>query len=147
MIPVDEASLPDEADPTRPFSHLVTGMVLRALAAHPRYRRSRETLRAAELLKSRLFKSDKYADRKGPEYWTKFTYLFQFTDLLSSLDSLGRIGFPKRDPDVARAIGWFRERQKTDGSFALTMCRGISDKRLPLWLGLALCRALLRFGG
>lgn len=134
-----------EADPTRPFSHMVTGMVLRAFAAHPRYRSSFEAIRAGELLKSRLFKRDRYADRQGPEYWTKFTYPFQFTDLLTSLDSLGKIGLSKRDPDVARALGWFRQRQEPDGSFALTMCRGISDKRLPFWLGLALCRALLRF--
>ena len=133
------------ADPTMPFSHLVTGMVLRAFAAHPRYSKTCEAVHAGELLKSRLFKSDRYPDRKGAAYWFKFTYPFQFTNLLTSLDSLGRMGFPADDPDIARAIHWFRDRQRHDGSFALTMCRGIGDKRLPLWLGLALCRALLRF--
>ena len=133
------------ADPTRPFSHLVTGMVLRAFTAHPRYRKTGEAIRAGELLKSRLFKPDKYSDRKGAAYWLKFTYPFQFTDLLTSLDSLGKAGFSAGDPDIARAIGWFRDNQRPDGSFALTMCRGIGDKRLPRWLGLAFCRALLRF--
>jgi hypothetical protein len=134
-----------EADPTRPFSHLVTGMVLRAFAAHPRYRRTAAAHRAAELLKSRLFKADKYSDRKGPEYWTKFTYPFQFTDLLTSLDSFGKLGFSADDADIVRAIDWFRKQQKPGGAFVFAMCRGIGDKRLPLWLGLALCRALLRF--
>jgi len=134
-----------EADPTRPFSHLVTGMVLRALAAHPRHRQTAAARRAADLLKSRLFKPDKYADRKGPEYWTKFTYPFQFTNLLTSIDSLGKMGYSATDPDIARVIDWFRKQQKADGSVALTMCRGIGDKRLAYWLGLALCRALLRF--
>ncbi len=134
-----------EADPTRPFSHMVTGLVLRAFAAHPHYRRAGEAIRAAELLKSRLFKPDKYADRKGAAYWHKFTYPFQFTDLLTALDSLGKLGSAASDPEIARAVDWFKAKQQPDGSFDLAMCRGIGDKRLPLWLGLALCRALLRF--
>jgi hypothetical protein len=138
-------SPPIAADRSRPFSHLVTGMVLRAFAAHPRRRRSRVAREAALLLKSRLFKPDKYPDRRGPEYWTKFTYPFGFTDLLTALDSLGRVGLPADDPEVAAAIAWFRKQQKPDGSFDLVMRRGLSDKRLPYWLGLAVCRALRRF--
>ena len=34
-------------DRTQPFSHLATGMVLRAFAAHPTYRRQEEVLAAA----------------------------------------------------------------------------------------------------
>ncbi len=134
-----------EADRTRPFSHLVTGMVLRAFAAHPRNRKTTAAMQAAGLLKSRLFKADKYPDRKGPEYWTKFTYPFQFTDLLTALDTFSKLGFQATDPDIARAIGWFRDQQRPDGSIALEMRRGIGDRRLPCWLGLALGRALLRF--
>jgi hypothetical protein len=63
---------------------------------------------------------------------------------LTSLDLLGRLGFSSEDPDIAGAIDWFRQQQLTGGSFAFNMCRGIGDKRLPLWLSLALCRALLR---
>ena len=133
------------ADPTQPFSHVVTGMVLRAFAAHPRYRKAGAARHAAELFTSRLFKADTYADRKGSEYWFRFTYPFQFTDLLTALDSLSKLGFPASDPAIARAIGWFRERQRPDGSFELRMVRGIGDRELPRWLGLALCRALLRF--
>jgi hypothetical protein len=138
-------SAPIAADRSRPFSHLVTGMVLRAFVAHPRRRRTRVARQAAMLVKSRLFKPDKYPDRRTPEYWTKFTYPFSFTDLLTVLDSLGRLGFSPEDPEVARAIDWFRQRQRPDGSFDLVMRRGLSDKRLPHWLGLALCRALRRF--
>jgi len=139
------SSPPIEADRSRPFSHLVTGMVLRSLAAHPQYRKSSVTREAATLLKSRFFKPDKYPDRRGPEYWTKFTYPFGFTDILTSLDSLGRMGFPADDPDIQGAIAWFREKQNEDGSFTLVMRRGIGDKQLSYWLGLAICRALLRF--
>jgi hypothetical protein len=133
-----------EADRTKPFSHLVTGMALRAFAADPRHCKTAEAMHAAGLLKSRLFKADKYSDRKGPGYWTKFTYPFQFTDLLTTLDTLSKLGFQASDPDVARAVGWFRDQQRSDGSLSLEMCRAISDKRLSYWLGLALGRALLR---
>lgn len=133
-----------EAEPTRPFSHMVTGMVLRPFAVHPSYRQRPEACHAAGLLKSRHFKPDKYPDRRGREYWTKFTYPFQFTNLLTSLDTLGKLGFPPDDPDIQAAIAWFRNQQAPDGSFDLTLCRGLSDKRLPLWIGIALCRALRR---
>jgi hypothetical protein len=136
---------PIDSDRGKPSSHLVTGMVLRALAAHPRHRRLRAATDAATMLKSRFFKPDKYADRRGREYWTKFTFPFHFTDLLTSLDSLGRMGLSADDPDISAVIAWFVEQQKPNGSFDLAMCRGTSDKRLPYWLGLALCRALCRF--
>ena len=126
-----DTSRPVQADTSKPFSHMVTGMVLRPFAAHPRYRRTRAAEEAAALLKSRLFKPDKYTDRRGREYWTKFTYPFVYTDLLTSLDTLGRMGFEKSDPDIESVIAWFREQQNEDGSFNLVMRRGLSDKRLP----------------
>jgi hypothetical protein len=132
------------ADTSRPFSHLVTGMVLRAFAAHPRHRLSAPARCAAALLKSRFFQPDKYPDRKAAAYWTKFTFPFQFTDLLTSLDSLGKLGFPASDSDVASVLVWFREHQNRDGSFSLDMLRQ-RDRDLPFWLGLAICRALSRF--
>jgi hypothetical protein len=55
------------------------------------------------------------------------------------------MGFTADDSDIKAAIEWFRKAQKTDGSFDLVMRRGLSDKRLPYWLGLAVCRALQRF--
>ncbi len=79
------------------------------------------------------------------EFRTKFAYPFGFTDLLTALDSLGRMGLTRDDPAVAAAIAWFRKQQQRDGSFELVMGRGTSDKRLPYWLGLAFCRALARF--
>lgn len=67
---------PIPPDRSRPFSHLATGMVLRAFAAHPRYRQSEEARIAGERLKSRFFKADKYNDRRTPDYWCKFQYPF-----------------------------------------------------------------------
>ena len=46
---------PVEPDRSRPFSHNWTGMVLRAFAAHSKYRRSEAAKIGANLLKSRFF--------------------------------------------------------------------------------------------
>jgi hypothetical protein len=53
----------------RPSSHLITGMALRAFAASPSRRTSREARRAAELLATRFLQPDRYPDRKAASYW------------------------------------------------------------------------------
>jgi hypothetical protein len=133
-----------EADPSEPFSHLVTGVVLRAFAAHPRYRRRAAVRHAGHLLASRMFMADSYPDRAGPEYWTRFSYPFWFTDLISALDSLSGIGYPLDDPGVVRALGWLVDRQRPDGLFDVQMLR-TKDKDLRLWIALAICRVARRF--
>ncbi|MBV1768367.1 MAG: hypothetical protein KUA29_08780, partial [Methanobacterium sp.] len=52
-----------QPDRSKPFSHVVTGMVLRAFAAHPKYQKSPAAKKAGALLISRFFMPDKYADR------------------------------------------------------------------------------------
>src|SRR5581483_5187676 len=56
IIAMEEPTL--QPDKSQPLSHLVTGVVLRAYAAHPVYRNSAEAQKAGELLLSRLFKKD-----------------------------------------------------------------------------------------
>ncbi len=75
-----------------PFSHMITGMVIRAFAAHPVYSHSPETLQAANLLKSRFFQKDVYTSRQAEAYWFKFQFPFWWTNLLTVMDSLMRIG-------------------------------------------------------
>jgi hypothetical protein len=104
-----------EPDRSRPSSHLVTGIVLRALAAHPGYRHSADTRRAADLLKSRFFRRDVYPDRAAPSNWLIFSYPFWWTDLLSALDSLAQLGFRAGDPDIARGVAWFTGNQEPGG--------------------------------
>jgi len=48
--------VPILSDKSKPFSHLVTGMVLRAFAAHPEYRKSDVAINAGVLLIYRFFK-------------------------------------------------------------------------------------------
>ena len=54
-----------------PIMPFVTGIVVRTLAAHPRYRHRPESKRAAALLASRFFQADPYPDRHNARYWTK----------------------------------------------------------------------------
>ena len=102
-------------DRTWPFSHLATGMVLRAFAAHPTYRRQEEVLAAANLLKGRFFLADKYHDRQAPAYWLKFQVPFWWNNLLTGLDTLARLGYGAEDGDVRRGLDWFVVHQGEDG--------------------------------
>ena len=130
-----------EPDRSRPSSHLVTGIVLRALAAHPGYRHSADTRRAAELLKSRFFRRDVYPDRAAPSNWLIFSYPFWWTDLLSALDSLAQIGFRPGDPDIARGVAWFTGNQEPGGLWNTGRNRP-KGPHSDLWVGLAICRML-----
>ena len=104
-----------EPDRSRPSSHLITGIVVRPLAAHPGYRHSADTRRAAELLKSPFFRRDVYPDSAAPSNWLVFSYPFWWTDLLSALDSLARIGFSADDPGIDPGVAWFVDNQESSG--------------------------------
>ncbi|MGF7117202.1 prenyltransferase/squalene oxidase repeat-containing protein [Methanobacterium oryzae] len=129
---------------SKPFSHLVTGMVLRAFATHPKYRKSESAEKAGELLISRFFKSDKYSDRRSKDFWEKVSYPFWFTDIISSLDSLSFIGLTRDNSQIAEALKWLKNRQTEDGLFNLKIVRG-ADKDLPYWICLAVCRLFNRY--
>ena len=122
-----------QPDQSKPFSHLVTGVVLRAFAAHETYRRSAEAKAAGKLLDSRFFRRDLYPDRGTPEYWTRFTYPFWFTDLLSSLDSLSFLGFNLCDSQVKAAVQWFAEEQQKNGLWYLSLLKNGKKKDLNTW--------------
>jgi hypothetical protein len=135
---------PIPPDRSRPHAHMATGMVLRAFAAHPTYRRSEEIRPAGELLKSRFFKPDKYNDRRGSSYWTKFQYPFWWTSLLTALDTLSLMGFTMEDPDIMKGLDWFISEQEEDGLWPNGYGSGSRVTRERRWIGLAVCRVLKR---
>jgi hypothetical protein len=104
-----------QPDRAKPFSHLVTGVVLRAFAAHKQPHVSLEARNAGALLGSRLFRRDVYPGRNAADFWSKFSYPFWFTDLLSSLDSLSLLGFNSEDAAISNALDWFVARQRPSG--------------------------------
>ncbi|MCP8304688.1 MAG: hypothetical protein H3Z50_04365 [archaeon] len=145
LLEVMKKPEPVKPDKSKPFSHCITGVVLRALAAHQDYRKLEEARVAGELLKSRFFQPDKYPDRRAADFWTKFTFPFWFTDLLSALDSLSLLGFTKDDPQIEKALKWLSDRQQENGLWKLTLLKAKSIEDLPLWISLAVCRIFKRF--
>jgi len=135
---------PLEPDRSKPSSHLITGIVLRAFAAHPALRRRPEVRQAAILLTSRFFKPDAYPDRRGADYWMKLAFPFRWTDIVSALDTVGLIGLESDRPDVARGLRRVRESQLSSG---LWRC-GYPNSPDPLadhWVTFAAARMLRRF--
>jgi hypothetical protein len=144
FLDVRRHSEPVRPDRSKPSSHLVTGMVLRAFAAHPAWRRSPEAQTAAELLAARLYRRDAYGDRSDRSYWDRVSFPFWFTDVVSALDSLSRVGTVGEDPTVRAALEHVWGLQRKDGTFAFRLLKG-KDPELPLWICLAVCRSLRRF--
>jgi hypothetical protein len=141
---LDRHSQPIAADRSKPSSHLVTGMVLRAFAADPVQRRSAEVRRAGGLLATSLYTRDSYGDRGEASYWERVSFPFWFTDIVSALDTLSRLGFGADTPTIHAALDRLREVQRADGTFAFKLLRD-KDRDLPLWICLAVCRSLKRW--
>lgn len=130
---------------SKPFSHLATGMVLRAFAAHPAFRQHPAVLKAANNLKTRFFQADKYNDRKNPSYWLKFQFPFWWTNLLTSLDTLARLEINRGDIDIMRGLDWFLTNQAPDGLWETGYGSGKGAASNRAWVGLAVCRVLKYF--
>ena len=134
MIALNAPTLQPER--SKPFSHLITGVVLRACPAHPTHRHAVEAHRAGRLLLSHLFKKDNYPDRSSPEYWLRFTYPFWFTDLISATDSLSKLGFKKEEPGIAGAIQWFVAHQSSSGLWKLKTLKNLKKYQTDLWISI-----------
>jgi hypothetical protein len=131
-------------DRSKPSSHLVTGMVLRAFAAHRARRKSADARRAGELLAARLYERDVYGDRRDASYWERVSFPFWFTDVVSALDSLSRMEFETSVPSISLALDRLRKVQRADGTFGHRIMKG-KDEDLPWWICLAVCRCLKRW--
>jgi Squalene-hopene cyclase C-terminal domain len=135
---------PVAPDRSKPSSHLVTGMVLRAFAAHPAWLGAVEVREAGELLAMRLYRRDTYTDRGDVSYWERVSFPFWFTDIVSSLDTLSRLSFDPETPPISAAVARVAELQRADETFAFKLLRA-KDKDLPWWICLAVCRSLKRW--
>ncbi len=140
---------PVEPDRSQPFSHIGTDMVLRAFAAHPKYRNSKEALKAGDLLKSRFFKEDAYTSYQDARYWVRF--LFWWPNIVTSLESLSLMGYSKDDVDIKKGLDWLIENQMPGGLWKLDYSKGdkekVSDTAEKLWLALRVARIFKKFYG
>jgi hypothetical protein len=142
---------PIEPDRTEPFSHHWTGMVLRAFAAHPRYRALPEVHHAAELLKSRFFQPDSYGSYRAVKHWLRFEYPFWWNNLVSALDTLSELGDSASDPAISEALRWLVQHQERSGmwnaNYAAPNARESARSRgIKPWITLAICRIFRRLG-
>jgi hypothetical protein len=136
---------PRPPDQDKPHAHMATGMVLQAFAAHPEYCKRPETIKAGNALKGRILKPDKYNDRRAISYWLKFQYPFWWTNLVSTLDSLSRLGFDRHDENINRGLDWFITNQELDGLWPTGYGSGKMATENRRWVGLAICRILSCF--
>jgi prenyltransferase beta subunit len=123
-----------------PSSHNVTGMVLRGFASDPKKRYREEAEKAGRLLANCIFKPDKYPDRRGVEYWGKLAYPFWFTDALSTLDVLSRLGFDLSVDEMKRAYNWILKQQSESGYWKSGPTR--REEKPDPWLTYAALRTI-----
>ena len=134
-----------QPDKSKKSSPMVTGVVLRAFAAHPTYKNSEETKQSGQLVTANFFKNEPYPDRKASEYWERFIFPFCYTDLISALDSLSLLGFSKNDPQIEKGLTYFINSQQKNGLWQFNKVLSKDKDDAQLWLSLALGRIFKRF--
>ena len=130
-----------EPDKTKPFSHLITGIVLRPFSLVTAFRKKVKD--AGLLLANRVFTRDKYSDRMGVEYWTKFTYPYHWTDILSTVDTLTLLGI-KNHPKISEILNWFEKHKQKDGIYEVSVMAGAKYKDVKYWITLQYLSILKR---
>ena len=130
-----------EPDRTKPFSHLVTGIVLRPFSLITAYRD--DVKNAGILLAERVFTRDKYSDRAGVEYWTKFTFPYHWTDILSTIDTLTMLGI-KNHPKIFEIMRWFEKHKQENGIYQVNLMAGAKYIGAKYWITLQYLNVLKR---
>ena len=135
-----------------PSSHNWTGMIIRAFAAHPEYRKTDVAKHAAELLKSKFFLKDlHYTSYQDAGYWVRFQFPFWWNHLVAALDSISLIGIPSDDKDIRNALDWLTSNQQENSLWELSYSKkhpikyNTKAREMQLWICLAICRIFKRF--
>lgn len=131
-----------EPDKAKPSSHLITGIVLRPFSLLNEYRT--KVKNAGMLLADRVFTRDKYSDRQGVEYWTKFTYPYHWTDILSTIDTLTLLGI-KNNPKINQIRQWFERHKQENGTYRVDVMAGVKYQDIKYWITLQYLKVLKRF--
>lgn len=134
-----------EPDFGQPSSYMITGVVLRAFSEHHNYNERQEIKDAGELVSRHIFNRDTYADRQDKKYWTQFVYPFCYSDLISVLDSLSKLGFSPTLPNIQRGLKWFVDKQLETGLWDLKITRGQDKEMIQKYLDVAICNIFKQF--
>lgn len=135
---------PIKPDPKKPFSHLVTGMVLRAFSASDKWMKSDAARSTGDLIISRFFRPDAYEDRQQAYFWKELTFPFWATDILSSLDALAKIGMSVENEGIKQALSWLLRKQNRNGYWEAGFKKSTIEDHL--WVTLSVLKVLKRFG-
>ncbi|MGB7294955.1 MAG: prenyltransferase/squalene oxidase repeat-containing protein [Candidatus Aminicenantales bacterium] len=128
---------------TQPFSHHVTGIILRALAESPTWKNSKEARQAGEKLLSCFFCDEVFEDRTFPSDWEKICYPFWNIDILGCLDSLSKVGFGSDDETIQKGLEWLQRTQNSQGFWECGNKKATLEDHL--WVTMAVLRVLKRF--
>lgn len=134
---------PIKASPDNAFSHLVTGMALRAFAASNKRKSSDVAKSTGELVISRFFKPDTYEDRQQAYFWKELTFPFWATDILSSLDALAKVGLTVEHEGIQQALGWLLRKQNRNGYWEAGFKKSTIEDHL--WVTLSVLKVLKSF--
>ena len=107
----DALKLPEplQNDPEKPFSHLTTGMVLRAFAAHPMIVIHQKLRSCRKINNEPIFPAGEIHPPSREESWESVSSPFWFTNILTSLDSLQLLGFGRKELHKL-GLSWLVER-------------------------------------
>jgi hypothetical protein len=98
---------------------------------------------AGMLLADRIFTRDKYPDRVGVEYWTKFTFPYHWTDILSTIDTLTLLGI-NNHPRINEIMYWFEKHKQDSGTYDVSVMAGAKYKDVKYWITLQYLTVLKR---
>ncbi len=98
---------------------------------------------AGMLLAGRVFTRDKYLDRQGIEYWTKFTYPYHWTDILSTIATLTLLGIYDH-PKINEIMHWFEKHKQDNGIYKVSVMTGAKYKDVKYWITLQYLTVLKR---
>jgi hypothetical protein len=139
-----------EWDKAKPLCINSTGMIIRAFANHTLYRKAKEALIAAQLLKQYFFKNNNYKSYKHKDHWLFFQFPYWWNNLVSALDSISMIYINHDDEDIKKAVNWFIEHQEKNGLWKISYSnihkntQTSKTKESQLWITLGICRILKR---
>lgn len=139
----DTKGQPYKPGRNQPFSHHVTGVILRALAESPVWRKSKEAKQVGGMLLHCFFCDEVFGDKALPSDWEHICYPFWNTDILGSLDALSKIGFSPEDETIRKGLAWIGNKQNDWGCWECGNPRASFEDHL--WVTLSVLRVLKRF--
>ena len=69
------------------------------------------------------------------EYWTKFTFPYHWTDILSTFDTLTLLGICEHSK-ISEITNWFDSHKQDDGTYRVNVMAGAKYKDVKYWITL-----------